>query len=283
MPLLFDRFPARRSPSTGTMRSLQSINGRPAARCDAARLSAAIRPRLGLVARAAAGNDAANAADAPSTSRRSTILRASSLLLLSSATPGTARAASSTTTKDPINRYVKRKRLDPLASYVPALLLAREQLIASAAFFAEGDATSARALLRSGAFRGVRESVRAVGEYATEAGQPGGDLVASFLRELEAFDARMRVAEREQEKKGDDDDTENTENNNKGAEEAAVAALDALVATVPSETVERARQVVASAVEGAGGAAPAAAAPAPVGRGGGSADPALIEGLLATE
>jgi hypothetical protein len=258
------------------MASLQSVSGRPAGRCEAARFSAAIRPRVGLVARATAANDAA---DAPSTSRRSTLMLASSLLLLSSATPGTAQAT--TTTKDPINRYVKRKRLDPLASYVPALLLAREQLVASAAFFAEGDATSARALLRSGAFRGVRESVRAVGEYATEAGQPGSDLVAAFLRELEAFDARMRVAERAQEKKGDDESggsAENTENN-KGAEEAAVAALDALVATVPSETVERARQVVASAVEGA---APAAAAPA-AGRGGGSADPALIEGLLAAE
>jgi hypothetical protein len=216
-----------------------------------------------------------------------------------------------------MNRYVKRKRLDPLASYVPALLLAREQLEASGAAFRARDAAAARSLLRSGAFGGVRESVRAVGEYATEAGQPGGELATAFFRELEVFDRSMRPAERRQKEQleaaaaedarggggggssggssssGQDDD--DPDGKIAEAEKATLAALDALVATVPGETVERAKQVVASALEGleqaeeegrgrgGGASAGRAGGGGAIGGGNSSADPALLEGLLAKE
>jgi hypothetical protein len=203
---------------------------------------------------------AADTPDAATPTRRSTLLAATTSLLLLTSPPAHA-AQQQDSQNNRLNRYVKRKRLDPLASYVPALLLARAQLGDSGAAFAGGDPATARSLLRIGALDGGRESVRAVGQYATEAGQPGEVLSAAFLRELEALDAKLRVAERA----GDGESSAGES----GAEGPVVAALDALVATVPSATVERARQVVAGSGSSGNASSPSAD------------DPALLEGLLA--
>lgn len=68
-----------------------------------------------------------------------------------------------------IDRYIKTKKLDPLVSYVPVLLVAQAQLgdVPLAAEELGIDAT--RSLLRKGAFDGLRDNVRAVGEYAAPA------------------------------------------------------------------------------------------------------------------
>lgn len=69
-----------------------------------------------------------------------------------------------------LSRYIKRKNLDPLETYVPLVLEARGQLDASGALLAK-DKDAARSLLRSGAFSGLRDNIRALGEYAVTNGK----------------------------------------------------------------------------------------------------------------
>jgi hypothetical protein len=60
------------------------------------------------------------------------------------------------------------------------------------------DPAEARQLLRSGVFAGLRDNVRAVGEYASERArdESGRDLVRGFFTELEGFDAALRQVRR---------------------------------------------------------------------------------------
>lgn len=80
------------------------------------------------------------------------------------------------------------------------------------ALFAVQNPQEARALLRSGAFSGLRDSVRSVGEYlsqqqsgssATPTGEPS--LAISFLRTLESFDQSLMMAVREGKSSADED------------------------------------------------------------------------------
>ena len=114
----------------------------------------------------------------PGYSRRDALLLSSSLVVSQLRFLAAAESAKA----GGIGRYIKQKRLDPLTSYVPLLLEARAQL-ADAGEVMRTSSKGARILLRSGPFNGLRESARAVGEYAEEAGQSGtNQLVADLFR-----------------------------------------------------------------------------------------------------
>ncbi|GMN63296.1 hypothetical protein TIFTF001_032385 [Ficus carica] len=70
------------------------------------------------------------------------------------------------------DRYVKRKKLDPLEAYVPAVILSQLQ-IKDLEKSLEGDQlqyASFRSLLRSGPAASLRINIRAVAQYASEGG-----------------------------------------------------------------------------------------------------------------
>ena len=185
-----------------------------------------------------------------------------SLLLLG---PGPAEAAASapaaavptlSSGKRGIAAYVRKRKLDPLSSYVPAVLAAREQL-AGLEGLAASDPVEARIELRSGAFEGLRDNVRAVGEYAGSSGgsssgsSSGGsssgsssasenNAVKSFFESVQKLDYELFAAAREKR----DPSSAVVE-----SLRAGVAALDALLATVPAADLAEARRLVATAAK----------------------------------
>ena len=102
--------------------------------------------------------------------------------------------------------------------------------------------TEARGQLRSGAFSGLRENVRSVGEYVSQ--QKGSDegkaLVRNFLQELEGLDYVLLSSSREGELRADEariklDDT--------------IKKLDLLLEEIPKDILDKAREVT-DVVEG---------------------------------
>ncbi|KAK9839201.1 hypothetical protein WJX81_001001 [Elliptochloris bilobata] len=167
-------------------------------------------------------------------------------LLLMQCRPPAARAQGG------LSRYIKKRRLEPLENYVPAVVAAREQLVACGSQL-DSKPAELRKQLRNGAFLGVRENIRAVGEWAA-AGRPGDDqrqasqLVAAVFSTLQGFDQELDQAAREGRAVA-------LAAGERLAE--ATAALDALLATVPEPLLERAQHVAAAV------AAPAAPVDAP--------------------
>ncbi|KAL6755097.1 hypothetical protein V8C86DRAFT_3138034 [Haematococcus lacustris] len=129
-----------------------------------------------------------------------------------------------------LSRYIRKKRNDPLDTYVPLVLAARQQLQSTAEVM-ESEPAAARELLRNGPFSGLRDSIRAVSEYAS---QP--ELAPAFFRSIEDFDQLLAVAVRS---------SSNVEGE---AAQAALAAslrsLDQLLATVPADIMDRSRTVL---------------------------------------
>lgn len=60
-----------------------------------------------------------------------------------------------------LNKYIKKKKLDSIDTYVPQLLEARNQLVRTERVMIQ-DPASARSLLRTGVFKGIRANVRYV-------------------------------------------------------------------------------------------------------------------------
>jgi hypothetical protein len=116
------------------------------------------------------------------------------------------------------------------------------------------DASGARASLRSGAFNGLRDNVRALGEYAVTNGAAAdaGALVNGFFQKIEAFDLILYRAVQD----GSKPDGPKAE----AALQASADALAALIATVPADVLTRARAVLDKANGKAGGNGDAAAA-----------------------
>lgn len=140
-----------------------------------------------------------------------------------------------------LGKYVKKKKLDKIDTYLPPLFLARDQLIRVGRVMLQSPA-EARELLRSGAFSGLRENIRSVGEYVSrEKGDEalGKKLVASFFSELEAVDFALLSATRSQ---GSGLDVEATRTRLDGS----IKALDALVGQVPEDIVEKAKGIAAA-------------------------------------
>ncbi|WIA40892.1 hypothetical protein OEZ86_004554 [Tetradesmus obliquus] len=179
-----------------------------------------------------------------------------------------------------MDRYVKRKKLDPLETYVPLVLEARDRLATLDTVFVTTP-TVARQLMRSGPFSGLRDNIRALGQYASTPAAEGGSglpekdaqqLVSGFFRDLEEFDlvlynavreakAAQDKADKEARKKSEseDEDEEKSESSEAvvvdpaiGLDKEAAAAklavavqqLDKLIATVPEDVLTRSREVL---------------------------------------
>lgn len=135
-----------------------------------------------------------------------------------------------------LSKYIKQKQLDPLGSYVPLLLEARDQLIRTGRVMLQ-DPDAARKLLRTGSFAGLRDNVRAVGQYAAKAsGKEAGDtLVAAFFGALQEFDYQLLQATRSKESLGPEA---------RKKLDASIVALDELLATVPADEMASAQRIV---------------------------------------
>lgn len=142
-----------------------------------------------------------------------------------------------------LGKYVKKKKLDKIDTYLPPLFLARDQLIRVGRVMLQSP-TEARELFRSGAFTGLRENIRSVGEYVSrEKGDEalGKKLVAKFFSELEAVDFALLSATRSTgEGSGLDIDATRARLN------GTIAALDALIGQVPENVVEKAKGIAAA-------------------------------------
>ncbi|KAF6254920.1 hypothetical protein COO60DRAFT_272556 [Scenedesmus sp. NREL 46B-D3] len=176
-----------------------------------------------------------------------------------------------------IDRYVKRKKLDPLDTYVPLVLEARERLATLDTVFVTAP-TVARQLMRSGPFSGLRDNIRALGQYASAPAAEGGSglpekdaqqLVSGFFRALEDFDLVLYNAVREAKAAQDKADKANKKKSDSSDEDGdmsemvavdpavgldkeaaaaklvvAVEQLDKLIATVPDGVLSRSREVL---------------------------------------
>ena len=175
-----------------------------------------------------------------------------------------------------MSRYIKRKRVESVSSYLPPLLAARDALAEARANLADVQPAAVRELLRSGPFDGIRDSVRAVGEFAegvdaaaaeAEGRAPTPAPVKSAVRgvfsALEGLDALMFRAERSLDSGGPSFDLDE----GLAACDALLAAFDGVTSLVDQGEVMRARSVVdalsapvgslAGAGEGGGGEAEA--------------------------
>ena len=199
-----------------------------------------------------------------------------------------ALAAENTAVTASLGRYVKKKKLDRIDSYVAPLLAARDQLIRVGRvmctfslvflsfpplfqyiFFlillsrshirkhtsknAVQDPGTARSLLRSGALKGLRASVKAVGEYATTTSSTSSStkvitkeeasaLVNGFFSALENLDQDLLIAER--------GGGEGGEEARRKKLDATMESLDGVLAMVPEEALAVGREIVRAVQEG---------------------------------
>ena len=105
----------------------------------------------------------------------------------------------------------------------------------------------ARDLLRAGAFSALRESIRALGEYAVIDGaqKDGAALANAFFVDLQEYDRVLSLEARraaENQPASEDDDAS-------GKLAAALKSMDALLATVPDDVMQGARALLVAAAD----------------------------------
>ncbi|KAK4787819.1 hypothetical protein SAY86_011652 [Trapa natans] len=137
------------------------------------------------------------------------------------------------------DKYVKRKKLDPLDAYVPAVILTQLQ-IKDLERTLEGDKpefSSCRSLLRSGPAASLRVNIRAVAQYASEDGngKTAFDDVDQCLRALEELDSLLLHASR--------NEPDASVKSMKAKIGVALNALDGLLQTVPQEVLNKGRAI----------------------------------------
>ncbi|WOL01017.1 hypothetical protein Cni_G09730 [Canna indica] len=169
----------------------------------------------------------------PATTRRTASIALFFLLFGSTTHPNTAEAA------NPFDKYVKRKKLDPLEAYIPAVLLSRAQFedLEKSLDTKQPSYDISRSLLRSGPAASLRINIRAVAQYAAEDGNGkiASDAVDQCLRALEDLDSLLLNALRK-------DPTASTESM-KGKLDIALGALDSLLQTVPSKVLDKGKAI----------------------------------------
>ncbi|XP_050884749.1 uncharacterized protein LOC127087870 isoform X2 [Lathyrus oleraceus] len=99
-----------------------------------------------------------------------------------------------------LDRYAKRKKLEPLETYVPAVILTQFQ-IEDLDKTLEGDEPQfalCRSLLRSGPAASLRINIRAVAQYASDSGngKTAFNNVDECLRSIEELDSLLLRASR---------------------------------------------------------------------------------------
>ncbi|MEW5301606.1 MAG: hypothetical protein WDW36_004456 [Sanguina aurantia] len=199
-----------------------------------------------------------------------------------------------------LDQYIQRKQLDPLETYLPIVIQAQQQIEESGRL-APTNLVAAKLLLRTGPLLGIRENIRAIGEYAeqrnptsesyaaknkgsllqdvingvpfsTKSSTETGALVSNFFR-LELYDGVLDIAAREKRELLPEKEVPLAA----AKVQTLLAALAALLATVPEEELSRAKAFLAvveakAAEENAAAAAAAeeaarTAPPAPTGAG----------------
>ncbi|TKY74858.1 hypothetical protein E2542_SST03622 [Spatholobus suberectus] len=140
------------------------------------------------------------------------------------------------------DKYVKRKKLDPLEAYVPAIILTEFQ-IKDLEKTLEGDEPQfalCRSLLRSGPAASLRVNIRAVAQYASDSdsGKTAFNDVDECLRSLEELDSLLLHASR--------NDPEASIKSMKTKINSALNALDSLLQTVPSDVLSKGKVIADS-------------------------------------
>ncbi|XP_050365922.1 uncharacterized protein LOC126784502 [Argentina anserina] len=133
------------------------------------------------------------------------------------------------------DKYVKRKKLDPLEAYVSPVILTQLQ-IKDLEKSLEGDQpqfATCRSLLRSGPAASLRVNIRAVAQYASDSGdgKTASTSVDQCLRALEELDNLLLRATR--------NDAGASVNSMKTQTNTALNALDSLLKTVPSDVLDK--------------------------------------------
>lgn len=158
-----------------------------------------------------------------------------SLILLHSIPLTTSDAIAATI----FDKYVKRKKLDPLEAYVPAVILTQLQIkdLVKTLEVDEPQYSSCRNLLRTGPAASLRVNIRAVAQYASDSGngKTAFENVDQCLRALEDLDSLFLRASR--------NDPEASVKTMKAKIVNAVDALDRLLSTVPSDVLERGKAI----------------------------------------
>ncbi|KAJ1298559.1 hypothetical protein BS78_01G462700 [Paspalum vaginatum] len=148
-------------------------------------------------------------------------------------TVGRADAAS------PLDKYVKRKKLEPLEAYVPAVLLTIDQFVdlEKSLETEKPRYDESRSLLRSGPASSLRINIRAVAQYASSNGQgkAASDAVDECLRALEDLDSLLLHASR--------NDPSASVETMRSKISVALGALDNLLQTVPSAVLDKGKAI----------------------------------------
>ncbi|KAK6119637.1 hypothetical protein DH2020_046623 [Rehmannia glutinosa] len=134
-----------------------------------------------------------------------------------------------------LDKYVKKKKLDPLEAYIPAVILTELQ-IKELGQYLEVDQpkfADCRNLLRSGPASSLRINIRAVAQYASDAGngKSAFNEVDQCLRALEELDSLLLRASR--------NDSGTSIESMKVKVVTALNALNSLLKTVPAEVLDK--------------------------------------------
>ncbi|XP_040999098.1 uncharacterized protein LOC121244917 isoform X1 [Juglans microcarpa x Juglans regia] len=140
------------------------------------------------------------------------------------------------------DKYVKRKKLDPLEVYVPAVILTQSQIkdLEKSLEAEQPQYATCRSLLRSGPAGSLRVNIRAVAQYALDNGNgnSASNSVDQCLGALEELDSLLLRASR--------NDREASVESMKGKINMALNALDSLLQTVPSDVLQKGKAVADS-------------------------------------
>ncbi|MED6155942.1 hypothetical protein PIB30_010290 [Stylosanthes scabra] len=140
------------------------------------------------------------------------------------------------------DKYVKRKKLDPLEAYVPAVILAQFQIkdLEKTIEDDEPQFGLCRSLLRSGPAASLRVNIRAVAQYASDSGngKTAFNNVDECLRSLEELDSLLLHASRK--------DPDASVKSMKAKISTALTALDSLLQTVPSDVLSKGKVIADS-------------------------------------
>ncbi|CAI8599451.1 unnamed protein product [Vicia faba] len=144
-----------------------------------------------------------------------------------------------------MDKYVKRKKLEPLETYVPAVILTQFQ-IEDLDKTLEGDEPQfalCRSLLRSGPAASLRINIRAVAQYASDSGngKTAFNNVDECLRSIEELDSLLLRASR--------NDPGASVKSMKTNVKSALIALDSLLQTVPSDVLSKGKIIADSYLE----------------------------------
>ncbi|KAJ9168157.1 hypothetical protein P3X46_019716 [Hevea brasiliensis] len=138
-----------------------------------------------------------------------------------------------------LDKYVKKKKLDPLEAYVPAVILTQFQIkdLEKTLEVDQPQFANCRYLLRSGPAASLRINIRAVAQYASDAGSGNTAFndVDQCLRALEELDSLLLLASR--------NDPAASVKSMKAKIGVALDALDSLLHTVPPDVFDKGKAI----------------------------------------